>query len=146
MLTLLLVLFGLSLVIDKAPGGKWFLKQTKNAALRPIKAGWKAVKAEVKTVAQNFWCAHRERVWSFFFGAGIAGVALSPIGFWWTLFLALITLGGLLAALAFTTWRGAQDDFRDWVMDLTRWTWQNYATQIRWGVTGAIALTILKLA
>lgn len=145
MLTLFFVLTGLSLLFGKKNGGKWFLKQVKNLVLWPLKAGWKAVGAEAKTIFQNFWRSHRIRVWSFCFGAGIAGIALSPIGFWWTLFILLIAVGGLLAGLAFSTWRGAQDDFREWTREQIGWIWGECATQIRWGTAGAIVTAILKL-
>lgn len=144
MLTLFFVCLGLSLMVGQLPGGKWFLKQTKNAVLRPLKAGWKAIKTEAGTIFQNFWHNHRTRVWSFFLGAGIAGIATSPIGFWWSLAILMLALGGLLAGMAFCAWRDALDDFIDWLRGNSLWLWTHYGIRIRWGIAGAIATAILN--
>ena len=142
LLTLWFVCLGMAVMVGQH---RQFIRWSQNTLLWPLKAGWKAVRGEVKTISRNFWRAHRIRVMSFFFGAGIMGVVLNPIGFWWALFLLLIALGGLLAGLAIAIWRGARDDFQEWLRDQALWLWARYGTQIRWAIAGAIVVSILVL-
>ncbi len=146
MLTGILSIFfmglGLSLVIGKAPGGKWFLKTTKNAAMAPVKAVGKTAKAQASGILKKY----KSEIFAFVTGIGFMGMLANSFLWEWILAISLILIAGWLIGLAIASNQGRRDEYRDMSWDAIvragTWLWANHKSKIIWVGIGMMVYII----